>query len=157
MRNRLLQMFLAGAMAIGWPVATLATDEVLVREVTAASEAYLKAAMDRDQEAIAEILADDYTIILEDGTIKNKKEALELFAPDPSVTMRCTITDVVVRAVGLIAIETGRQRFSLEVIDQPDQPPPSIRYTSVWEKQQGKWRVLHEHVTSIAEASPPPQ
>jgi ketosteroid isomerase-like protein len=100
-----------------------------------------------DRETLDEILTDDWTYVDQYGTVRGKHEYIALVerAIQPG---HSTITiDLTARAVASVAIATGRYdvRGTIGGHDVDIQ----LRYTSVWQQEDGKWRCCAQHTTEI--------
>lgn len=109
---------------------------------------WLDAYMRRDAAAMRPMLTDDFTITYSNGQVFNKEQELaNLTQPGAAAAPRITLSteDTRVRFYGNTAITTGRfiekgPSFSLQ-----------SRYTDIYVKQNGRWRIAASHLSRLPE------
>ena len=118
-----------------------------VREVMAANAAKDAAMIRRDAAALGALHADDYQIIDDDGAVHGRANQIEfmttsvqlLEARSDEVRVSMLAPDVAL----LSGRMTGRYRMGRREEDFVE------RYTGVWVRQSGRWRVRHEHASMV--------
>jgi ketosteroid isomerase-like protein len=106
-----------------------------------------------DEDTMARIESDDFTITYQDGSVRTKSDELANLKkrtgpPDPSLTM--STEDVKVRIYGDTAVLTG------VFVAKSAEHLERSRYTDVYVKKDGAWRVVASHLTSVKTPPPPP-
>jgi uncharacterized protein (TIGR02246 family) len=105
------------------------------------NEDYIEAVKKSDVARFRQLIADDFLCSLPDGTIVGREQFL-MNAAKPYMLDNLHAHDVNVRVMGDFAIVHARTTFTL-----PDRTSGSGRYTDVWARRQGQWRVVAAHVT----------
>ena len=97
-----------------------------------------------DAAALKQILADDFSFIGGFGVLRDRENYLAMIANVPYQSY--TKEDLKVRVYGNTAVSTGP-------ITEKYENSPDIRYrfTNVYVKQNGRWRQVAMHLTSIAQ------
>lgn len=111
-------------------------------------EAYIR----NDTAFLDSVLSDDVTIINTQGKVLIKDEALKMrFAPAPGVTYDVSdpVDEVGVKLYGETAIVTGRTTLKATRKGKTFTIPG--RYTRVYVKLQGRWRVVAFHSNNISQ------
>ncbi len=97
----------------------------------------------RQVEVYASVLDDDFVITFEDGTVYSKTGYLAYSASSSTHIEAVEIPDMKVRVHGDTAIVTGiyheKGVDALRAYDYRD------RFTDVWMKKAGKWRLVAAH------------
>ncbi|HZH29970.1 MAG TPA: nuclear transport factor 2 family protein [Pyrinomonadaceae bacterium] len=111
-------------------------------------EAYIR----NDTAFLDSIFSDDVTIINTQGKVLTKDEALKMrFAPAPGVTYDVSnpVDEVSVHLYGETAIVTGRTTLKATRKGKTFTIPG--RYTRVYVKLQGRWRIVAFHANNISQ------
>ena len=113
-----------------------------------------------DQERIqAQIDADraalDFIGIGPSGTVRAKPQVLSDFTSGDLKFQSITTDDVQVRVYGNTAVETGRSTMIGQ--DKGKVVPRDNRFTRVWVKQQGRWRLVANHYSLLISSLPKEQ
>jgi len=121
------------------------TEQVILRLETEGREATLK----NDIAANDRLLADNWMNINPDGSITTKAKLMELLKDGSFKIMSIDNDEVMVRVYGDAAVVTGRSTTKRagqgsEVIAR------QVRFTRVYAKNKGQWRVVSAHNTLIA-------
>lgn len=124
------------------------------KALLAANAEYEKALIAGDAAALGRFYTDDFQIIDDDGAIHRKANQIAFMTKEVDL-LQARGDDVKVTMLGRdSALVTGRfagrYRYNGKVEDFQE------RYTSVWQRQDGNWRVRHEHASSVPKAAPPP-
>lgn len=94
----------------------------------------------RDIKTLASMLADDYMATSLDGTTEDKAAALKAVESSPFKIESFATEDVKVRVYGNTAVITGQSIWNGQ---------HKMRYTEVWVKRAGLWRVVSWQGTAL--------
>jgi ketosteroid isomerase-like protein len=118
------------------------------QQVLAADELRRLAMLHADVTALDSLLADDVTIYWGDGTVDNKRSALELFRSGQLRYSQFDYEDTRVRLYGDTAVVTGNARVRYR---SAGRTYSSLgRVTRMYVRQDGKWRMVASQTTRIA-------
>ncbi len=106
----------------------------------------IKAQIHADAAALERIYADDFIGVGPSGTVRTKPQVISDFTSGDLRFQSITTDDVRVRVYGNAAVETGRSTMNGQ--DKGKPVPPDNRFTRVWVKQQGRWRLVANHYSS---------
>jgi len=119
------------------------------RELREANARYDRAAIGGDAAALGDLLADDYVYVSSEGEVRNKAQQIaSLSAPQFDLRSQGS-EDVTVRWIGDQALVIGR--FPGEVRAGGNSLRFNERYSSLWSREGGRWRIRHEHASLIPE------
>jgi uncharacterized protein (TIGR02246 family) len=107
----------------------------------------IQAQIHADAAALERIYADDFIGVGPSGTVRTKPQVISDFTSGELRFQSITTDDVRVRVYGNAAVETGRSIMSGQ--DKGNTVPHNTRFTRVWIKQQGRWRLVANHYSSI--------
>jgi hypothetical protein len=146
--------FLLSAFTSGARVAGLPDDrDRTLAEVTAVSQKLLDAIPSGDKKVWNEILADDAVYSDEDGRILTKKEIVDELRPLPkgySGFIKITRPRLVFRPnIAVLAYVAAEEETIFGQLLKTDFPA-----TDLYEKRDGRWRLLSSHVTVIPRQPP---
>jgi ketosteroid isomerase-like protein len=79
--------------------------------------------------------------------VRNKPQVISDFTSGDLKFQSITTDDVEVRVYGNTAVETGLSIMSGQ--DKGKTVPRDNRFTRVWVKQQGRWRLVANHYSSL--------
>jgi hypothetical protein len=96
----------------------------------------IQAQIHADVAALERIYADDFIGVGPSGTVRTKPQVISDFTSGDLRFQSITTDDVRVRVYGNAAVETGNA------------VPHDTRFTRVWIKQQGRWRLVANHYSS---------
>lgn len=129
----------------------------LEREIVRMEREFAVATMRNDMAALDRIMADDYTFTDSSGAVRTKTQ---VFTDLAQVLAQANVMSVYkiesinpdelkVHVYGDTAVVTGRTRVKAYTADQSisDQ----YRFKRVWVKQQGRWQLVANHSTHIAQ------
>jgi ketosteroid isomerase-like protein len=106
----------------------------------------IQAQIHADAAALKRIYADDFIGVGPSGTVRTKPQVISDFTSGELRFQSITTDDVRVRVYGNAAVETG---FStMDGQDKGKAVPRDTRFTRVWIKQQGRWRLVANHYSS---------
>src|SRR5207237_8882294 len=100
-----------------------------------------------DTVALRRIYADDFLGIGPTGVVRNKAEVIADFTSHALTYQSITTAEVRVRVYGNTAVETGRSTMVGQ--DRGKAVPRDNRFTRVWVKQQGHWRLVLNHYSPL--------
>ena len=107
----------------------------------------IQAQIHADAAALDRIYADDFIGIGPSGTVRAKPQVLSDFTSGDLKFQSITTDDVHVRIYGNTAVETGRSTMNGQ--DRGKIVPRDNRFTRVWVKQQGRWRLVANHYSLL--------
>lgn len=135
------------------PFAVDAQSSSAEHEIRAFLAEYDKAVANRDIAFLERVLPDDYVFTGASGRKSDRAQVLKFFTQQrdkPSYRMiSLKHENVVVRAVGNMAVVTNDYTSQTTPIDAPDAEPATYtgRHTGVFEKRNGRWMVIAEQDT----------
>src|SRR5499427_5954648 len=106
----------------------------------------IQAQIHADTSALERIYADDFIGVGPSGTVRTKPQVISDFTSGDLKFQSITTDDVRVRAYENTAVETGRS--TMDGQDKGRAVPRDTRFTRVWVKQQGRWRLVANHYSS---------
>jgi ketosteroid isomerase-like protein len=107
----------------------------------------VQAQIGADAAALNRIYADDFIGIGPSGTVRTKAQVIADFTSGDLKFQSITTDDVRVRVYGNTAVETGRSTMIGQ--DRGKAVPRDNRFTRVWIKQFGRWRLVSNHYSSL--------
>jgi len=107
----------------------------------------IQAQIGADAAALDRIYANDFIGIGPSGTVRTKAQVIADFTSGDLKFQSITTDDVQVRVYGNTAVETGRSTMIGQ--DKGKAVPRDNRFTRVWIKQQGHWRLVSNHYSSL--------
>ena len=107
----------------------------------------IRAQVNADAAELDRIYADDFIGIGPSGTLRTKKEVLADFTSGSLKFQSITTDDVRIRVYGNAAVETGLS--TLKGRDAGKTVPEENRFTRVWIKQGGRWRLVSNHYSNL--------
>lgn len=123
--------------------------EPLKKDVEAAISVYETALKNKDAEALAGILADNFILTTASGKILQKKDMLANLARQDTKYEAFETTGVELRILGNTAIETGKVRTKGTRAGKPFSE--TTLYTDVWVREKNQWKLLAEHSSFLGE------
>jgi ketosteroid isomerase-like protein len=103
----------------------------------------IKAQIGADAAALDRIYADDFIGVGPSGTVRTKPQVLSDFTWGHLKFQSITTDEVQVRVYENTAVETGLSTMVGQ--DHGKAVPRDNRFTRVWVKQQGRWRLVANH------------
>ena len=136
----------AAARAQGRDAGRLSADE---RQVLAANRGWADAMVRGDAAALERLFHDELIVTTGGGAVRGKAEELKDAAPGPDIkTYFFNTEDVRVRVYDDAAVVTGHAKWRINFkgrdIDN------ERRFTSLYVKEKGKWRMVALQVTRLA-------
>ena len=108
----------------------------------------IQAQIHADAAALERIYADDFIGVGPSGTVRTKPQVISDFTSGELKFQSITTDEVRVRVYGNAAVETGLSTMNGQ--DKGKPVPRDTRFTRVWIKQQGRWRLVANHYSSSA-------
>ncbi len=116
------------------------------QEVLARNQAWCDAIVKGEMGTLDQLLADDYIITSGAATLRDKKgELADLRLPPGLSWVFVKTDDLRVRVYGDAAVVTGRIRWRVKNKDR--EVDDERRFTSVFVKQKGQWRIVAQQMT----------
>jgi len=106
----------------------------------------IQAQIHADAAALGRIYADDFIGVGPSGTVRTKPQVIADFTSGNLRFQSITTDDVKVRVYGNAAVETGLSTMNGQ--DKGNAVPHDTRFTRVWIKQQGRWRLVANHYST---------
>jgi len=107
----------------------------------------IQAQIHADAAALDRLYADDFIGIGPSGTVRTKPQVIADFTAGTLKFQSITTDDVRVRVYENTAVETGLSTMIGE--DKGKTVPRDNRFTRVWVKQQGRWRLVANHYSLV--------
>jgi ketosteroid isomerase-like protein len=134
-------------LLVAWGQAAPAEPLEAMAELAAASKAYDTAISRRDMAALEKILAPGAVFTTATGRVMERAAVLEMLAQLDTHYETLESGDIRRRINGNVAVETGRVRVRGKRKGQP--VDETQRYTDVWQKTDGRWRLIAEHTSLV--------
>ena len=106
----------------------------------------IQAQISADAVALDRIYADDFIGVGPSGTVRTKAQVISDFTSGELKFQSITTDEVQVRVYENTAVETGLSTMVGQ--DKGKAVPRDTRFTRVWVKQQGRWRLVANHYSS---------
>ena len=103
----------------------------------------IQAQIGADAVALDRIYANDFIGVGPSGTVRTKAQVISDFTSGDLKFQSITTDEVQVRVYENTAVETGLSTMSGQ--DKGKAVPRDTRFTRVWVKQQGRWRLVANH------------
>ncbi|MDQ8757586.1 nuclear transport factor 2 family protein [Sphingosinicella sp. LHD-64] len=117
---------------------TETTDEA---QIIAAERARRQAIMDDDVDALAAGMADSFHYAHINGMVEDRATFLARIAAKVVKTPHTSASDMIVRLRDGYALLTGRSYIEYDWITHESRGVVETLFLSVWEKQDGKWKI----------------
>jgi uncharacterized protein (TIGR02246 family) len=106
----------------------------------------IQAQIGADAVALNRIYADDFIGVGPSGTVRTKPQVISDFTSGHLKFQSITTDEVQVRIYENTAVETGLSTMVGQ--DKGKAVPRDTRFTRVWVKEQGRWRLVANHYSS---------
>src|SRR5689334_6609277 len=106
----------------------------------------IQAQISADAVALERIYAEDFIGVGPSGTVRTKPQVISDFTSGTLKFQSITTDEVQVRVYENAAVETGLSTMIGQ--DKGKTVPRDTRFTRVWIKQQGHWRLVANHYSS---------
>ena len=107
----------------------------------------IQAQIGADTVALDRIYADDFIGVGPSGTVRTKPQVISDFTSGDLKFQSITTDEVQVRVYENAAVETGLSTMVGQ--DKGKTVPRDTRFTRVWVKQQGRWRLVANHYSTL--------
>ena len=107
----------------------------------------IQAQIGSDAAALERIYAPDFIGVGPSGTVRTKPQVISDFTSGKLKFKTITTDEVLVRIYGNTALETGLSTMNGQ--DRGKAVPRDNRFTRVWVKQQGHWRLVLNHYSPL--------
>jgi len=121
--------------------------ETVVGEIRRLDQERIQAQIHADAAALDRIYADDFIGIGPSGTVRTKPQVLADFSSHDLSFQSITTDEVRIRVYGNTAVETGRTTTVGQ--DKGKVVPRDNRFTRVWVRRQGRWRLVANHYSTL--------
>jgi ketosteroid isomerase-like protein len=121
--------------------------ERVVAVIRKLDEQRIQAQIHADRKELDRIYADDFIGVGPSGTVRTKPQVISDFTSGELNFQSITTDDVQIRIYGNTARETGRSTMIGK--DKGKAVPRDNRFTRVWVKQQGRWRLVANHYSFL--------
>jgi ketosteroid isomerase-like protein len=140
--------FLAAAIASGQERGGVRDPTSIVEQVIRKLDnERIEAQIHANVAALERIYADDFVGVGPSGTVRTKPQVISDFASGDLRFQSITTDGVRVRVYGNAAVETGLSTMNGQ--DKGNAVPHDTRFTRVWVRQHGRWRLVANHYSSI--------
>jgi uncharacterized protein (TIGR02246 family) len=106
----------------------------------------IQAQIHADAAALDRIYADDFIGVGPSGTVRTKPQVIADFTSGELKFQSITTDEVQIRVYGNTAVETGLSTMNGQ--DKGKAVPRDTRFTRVWVKERGRWRLVANHYSS---------
>jgi len=139
--------FSAAAIASGQEQGAIRDPKKIVEQVIRKlDDERIQAQIHSDAAALDRLYADDFIGIGPSGTVRTKPQVIADFTSGTLKFQSITTDEVQLRVYGNTAVETGRSTMNGQ--DKGKAVPHDTRFTRVWIRQQGRWRLVANHYSS---------
>ena len=135
------------SMGVGQAQSAMGSQRTSVEEtIRKLDNERIQAQIHADAAALKRIYADDFIGVGPSGTVRTKPQVISDFTSGDLRFQSISTDDVRVRVYGNAAVETGRSTMNGQ--DKGKEVPHDTRFTRVWVKLQGRWRLVANHYSS---------
>ena len=127
------------------------TDQV-VEQIRKLDQERIQAQIHADAVVLNRIYADDFIGIGPSGTVRTKPQVLADFTSHDLNFQSIRTDEVRIRVYGNTAVETGRTTTVGQ--DKGKVVPRDNRFTRVWVRRQGRWRLVANHYSTLVVQPP---
>jgi uncharacterized protein (TIGR02246 family) len=107
----------------------------------------IQAQINADALALDRLYAADFLGVGPSGTVRTKTQVIADFTSGELKFQNITTDEVQVRVYGNTAVETGLSTMTGQ--DKGKSVPRDTRFTRVWVKQEGQWRLVANHYSTV--------
>jgi len=122
-------------------------------EIAAVEEEANEAFLRRDLEKLDQLFSDDLVVNSPINRINDKKKLFELLGSGVIGHVSSTFEHELIRRDGELVLVMGSDR----VKNSASEPTLHRRFTNIWRKEDGRWRLYIRHANVIAGIADPPQ
>ena len=121
--------------------------ETVVAGIRRLDQERIQAQIHADATALDRIYADDFIGIGPSGTVRTKPQVVADFTSHDLTFQSITTDDVRIRVYGNTVVETGQSTMVGQ--DKGKVVPRDNRFTRVWVRRQGRWRLVANHYSTL--------
>ena len=140
-------VFTAASIALGQKQSARKTPKSSDQEIRQVDRERIQAQISADAAALDRLYANDFIGIGPSGTVRRKPQVIADFTSGDLKFQSINTDDVQVRVYGNTAVETGRSTMIGQ--DKGKAVPRDNRFTRVWIKQRGRWRLVANHYSLL--------
>jgi len=107
----------------------------------------IQAQIHADVLVLDRIYSNDFIGVGPSGTVRTKRQVIADFTSGDLKFQSITTDEVQIRVYANTAVETGRSTMIGQ--DKGKAVPRDNRFTRVWVRQQGRWRLVLNHYSSL--------
>ncbi len=133
----------ATSIALGQERASRDQRSIVDQTIRQLDNERIQAQIGADAVALNRIYADEFIGVGPSGTVRTKAQVISDFTSGDLKFQSITTAEVQVRSYENTAVETGLSTMVGE--DKGKAVPRDTRFTRVWVKQQGQWRLVANH------------
>jgi ketosteroid isomerase-like protein len=133
----------------GAPAKTAAPAGRAQEQIKKLEEEWATAYIKGDAAALGRILADDYTLTDENGSLSNKAQAIQALASGDTTFESIKFDDLKVRVYGAFAIVTGGEIVTVRADGTSE--TSTFRFTDVFALRSGRWQAISSQFTNSME------
>ena len=138
-----VMVLVTASVALGQSIASKDQKASVERAIRQLDSERIQAQINADAVALDRIYADDFIGIGPSGKVRTKPQVLSDFTSGELKFQSITTDDVQVRVYENTAVQTGISTMIGR--DKGKAVPRDNRFTRVWVKQQGHWRLVANH------------
>ena len=136
------------SMGVGQAQSAMGSQRTSVEEtIRKLDNERIQAQIHADATTLDRIYAADFIGVGPSGTVRTKPQVISDFTSGDLKFQSITTDDVRVRVYGNTAVETGRSTMIGQ--DRGKAVPRDNRFTRVWIKQFGRWRLVANHYSTL--------
>jgi len=122
------------------------------QQVRKAIDEHYKAIVDKNEEALNRLYADDYVRIGTGGEISDKTQAVKALVGSDWTVTRTNQSDLTFHLYGDVVVVTGISTYSGMNKGENEQTAKD-RFTQIWVKRNGAWQMTLQQRTNLEHAS----
>jgi uncharacterized protein (TIGR02246 family) len=140
-------MLAATSIALGQKQSTKSDQNGnVVQTIRRLDEERIQAQIHADAAALDRLYAEDFIGVGPSGTVRTKPQVIADFTSGNLKFQSITTDEVQVRVYGNTAVETGLSTMTGQ--DKGKDVPRDTRFTRVWVKERGAWRLVANHYST---------
>jgi uncharacterized protein (TIGR02246 family) len=140
-------LLFAASIGLGQQSAGRQHGESIAQIIRQLDHERIQAQINADAPALDRLYAADFLGVGPSGTVRTKAQVIADFTSGELKFQNITTDEVRVRVYGDTAVETGLSTMTGQ--DKGKSVPRDTRFTRVWVKQQGHWRLVANHYSTV--------
>ena len=141
------RILILAILALTTASVTLGQKQTVEQAIKKLDQERIQAQIGADTVALDRIYADDFIGVGPSGRVRTKAQVISDFTSGELKFQSITTDEVQVRVYENTAVETGLSTMVGQ--DKGKAVPRDTRFTRVWVKQQGHWRLVSNHYSSV--------